>query len=237
MSNSPPLLSELADRYGSDKGFSVLNSHGYTRVYESLMSSARHQPIRILEIGLLHPVLHGSHRDALGRFSVAPSLQMWAEYLPNAQIFGLDIEDFSGLQHPRIQTFRADQSDRVSLVQAAQAAGGAFDMIIDDGSHASHHQQITLGALFPFVRSGGLYVIEDLHYQPHELELAGLIKTRAWLKALQRHETQGLPSVLTVEEVQYLNDQVRAIHFFDSLDRDRTNVLDTCDALAVLQKR
>ena len=36
-------------------------------------------------------------------------------------------------------------------------------LIIDDGSHVINHQQITLGFLFPMVRPGGWYVIEDLH--------------------------------------------------------------------------
>ncbi|MFM9879655.1 MAG: hypothetical protein ACKVOO_04500 [Burkholderiaceae bacterium] len=233
-----PTLAALADLHGSDKGFSVLNAHGYTRVYESLLRGVREQPLRLLEIGLLHPVLHAAARAEGGAFSKAPSLQMWADYLPHAKIFGLDIEDFSGFAHPRVQILRADQGDRASLQQAAVAAGGAFDLIIDDGSHASHHQQITLGALLPYLNAGGVYVVEDLHYQPAALEWPGLTKTRALLQVLQqRRELSGIPSALLGPELQLLEQQVANVVFFDSLDRDRANAFDTRDALAVLKKR
>ncbi len=43
-----------------------------------------------------------------------------------------------------------------------QKAGVEFDVIIDDGSHRPDHQQITLAALFPHLKPGGLYFVEDL---------------------------------------------------------------------------
>jgi hypothetical protein len=36
-----------------------------------------------------------------------------------------------------------------------------FDVIIDDASHASHHQQIMLSKMFYQLKSGGYYFIED----------------------------------------------------------------------------
>jgi len=59
-----------------------------------------------------------------------------------------------------------------------------FDIIIDDGSHASWHQQLTLRTLFPRLEKGGLYIIEDLHYQPPGIEALypGTRKTRAILE-------------------------------------------------------
>ena len=38
-----------------------------------------------------------------------------------------------------------------------------FDIIIDDASHRSKDQITSFKYLFPYVNSGGLYVIEDLH--------------------------------------------------------------------------
>jgi hypothetical protein len=237
MTAALPSLAQLADQHGSDKGFSVLNAHGYVRVYEALLSKARMQPLRILEIGLLHPLLHASQRKTdSGSFSTAPSLQMWLDYLPNAQVFGIDIEDFSAWSHPRGRICRADQSDRASLATAASEMGGKFDVIIDDGSHASHHQQISLAALFPYLNAGGVYVVEDLHYQPSDLEMPGLTKTRTLLQGLQRRETQGASSVWSSAELAMLERSIQSIYFFDSLDRDRPNVFETRDALAVLQK-
>ncbi len=237
--NTHSLLAQLAQKYGSDKGFHVLNAHGYTRVYESLLASVREQPVRLLEIGLLHPALHAQARVQGQAFDAAPSLSMWAEYLPQAQILGLDIEDFSAIQHPRIRTVRADQGRAEDLVSAlAPHVGAGFDVIIDDGSHASHHQQITLGALWPMLKVGGVYIIEDLHYQPAALELPGLIKTRSLLDLLRtRRDISDLPCAMPIDQAKRLSFEAGEVLFFDSLDADRPNPQDSRDAMAVIQKR
>jgi hypothetical protein len=238
---NPTTLHALADHFGSDKGFNVLNAHGYTRIYQSILQGVRTQPIRILEIGLLHPLLHQQKAQSQRPFDSAPSLQMWAEYLPHASIAGFDIEDFSGLKHPRIKTWVADQSNRDSLQRAAtsacEALGGLFHLIIDDGSHSSAHQQITLSTLLPYLDPQGLYVIEDLHYQPAALEVAGITKTRDLLKILTQQSAQkSVNSVLNQAEVQWLERHIAEVQFFDSLDRDRPNPSDSADALAVIKR-
>ena len=68
---------------------------------------------------------------------------------------------------------QADCGDERRLEElAAQLSKqpGCFDIIVDDGSHASYHQQLTMLKLFPLVKSGGLYIIEDLHWQPPQYE-------------------------------------------------------------------
>ena len=60
-----------------------------------------------------------------------------------------------------IETHCGDQEDREFLKKIGQRYS-AFDVIIDDGGHLQSQQQISFGALFPFVKSGGIYVIEDL---------------------------------------------------------------------------
>ena len=52
-----------------------------------------------------------------------------------------------------------------------------YDIIIDDGYHGSKHQQISFNVLWDSVKSGGYYIIEDLHYQP-EIEPETLLKTK-----------------------------------------------------------
>ena len=63
-------------------------------------------------------------------------------------------------------------------------SGVAFDIIIDDGSHASYHQQLSFKTLFPTLKSGGIYSIEDLNWQPQEYEatLPASRKTAEWLR-------------------------------------------------------
>jgi hypothetical protein len=38
-----------------------------------------------------------------------------------------------------------------------------FEIILDDGGHKMHEQQLALGYLFPLVSEGGYFVIEDIH--------------------------------------------------------------------------
>ncbi len=58
-----------------------------------------------------------------------------------------------------------------------------FDIIIDDASHASHHQQNGFLEMFPKLRSGGLYIIEDLRWQPETYEKPGITKTADLFRA------------------------------------------------------
>ena len=46
---------------------------------------------------------------------------------------------------------------------SGSGGGGALDIILDDGLHLMRDQQQTLGALWPLVSPGGLYVVEDVH--------------------------------------------------------------------------
>ena len=52
-----------------------------------------------------------------------------------------------------------------------------LDIVIDDASHASHHQQNGFLEIFPKLKSGGLYIIEDLRWQPDMMEKPGITKT------------------------------------------------------------
>lgn len=231
----PPLeLTQLANRFGSDKGDTVLCAHTYTRVYESLLAPACDQPLRLLEIGLLHGQTQQTMQGRLDEVG-CPSLKMWAEYLPNAEIFGLDIVDFRQLSEPRMTVFQGDQSNPDDLARLASEAGGPFDIIIDDGSHASHHQQIALASLFEHLAPGGLYCIEDLHYQPSNLEIEGITRTREFLRDLRFGGT-GARIAMEQRDLARLLSQIASVHFFDSQSA-RWSLAQREDALAIIVKR
>lgn len=86
---------------------------------------------------------------------------MWKRYLPHAQIYGIDIHA-KNIREPRITVFQGSQSDRAFL-EKVTAEIGPIDLLIDDGSHIGDHIHVSFESLFPKVRPGGLYVIEDLH--------------------------------------------------------------------------
>lgn len=204
-------LNDLTIRHDSDKGTQYRDrvGHGYTRIYRKLIDPMILQPIRLLEIGLCRGLDEGWLQDQV------PSLLTWLDYLPNAYIVGADIQDFSWFTHPRARTFRIDQSSRTALEEFASAQEEGFDIIIDDASHASAHQQLTLGVLYPLLRPGGYYIIEDLDWQPDEFETQGFPKTKDLLLELEHAKIFRSP-VMTETERLYLEQQTQMITFHDS---------------------
>ncbi|GHF28284.1 class I SAM-dependent methyltransferase [Streptomyces morookaense] len=149
LSPRTPDLGTLALRHGSDKWGQV---HWFTPHYERHFAPLRDTPVRILEIGV------GGYAD---EESGGGSLKMWRRYFRRGTVFGLDYFDKSALNGPRLQILQGDQNDPAGL-DALAREHGPFDIIIDDGSHINEHVRTSFTALFPHLRPGGFYVIEDL---------------------------------------------------------------------------
>ena len=140
-------LNALAVIWGTDK---ARGQHGYTNHYTRLI---KRRSVRcMLEIGI------GGYEDPTVGGS---SLLMWRNYFPKATVYGLDIHE-KRVNAPRIIVLQGDQSDPESLERAV-AHCPPFDLIIDDGSHIASHTLTTFETLFPKLRPGGVYAIEDLH--------------------------------------------------------------------------
>ena len=133
-------LHDLGLAYNTDKA----TFHEYTKFYQTHFDALRHSTKAVLEIGV--------HYGA--------SLLMWKDYFINAQIYGADKEDASHLKSDRIDIFQLDQEN----VDELRKLPTQLDMIIEDGGHTMLQQQTTLKILLPEnLRSGGIYVLEDLH--------------------------------------------------------------------------
>ncbi|MGH9895366.1 MAG: class I SAM-dependent methyltransferase, partial [bacterium] len=139
-------LTRLAQIYRTDKWRS-----GFTEVYPRWLASSRHRLRTVLEIGV-----GGGEKPHVG----GGSLRMWKRYFPRAHIYGLDLYP-KAIREPRITVFQGSQSDRELLQDVARRIG-PIDLLIDDGSHRGRDIAISFQTLFPAVRPGGLYVIEDL---------------------------------------------------------------------------
>lgn len=103
---------------------------------------------RVVEFG----VLHGA------------SVRWLAECFPDAEIIGADIlpEQPDWPHAPRIGYRQIDQADRAGIKTLLDAVAGEIDLVIDDGSHIPQHQASCLAEGMPRLRSGGLYVLEDI---------------------------------------------------------------------------
>lgn|SRR5437868_4828117 len=133
-------LSWLASLHGTDKR---AHAHNYVSLYEQHLGHLRRRPIALLEIG----VLGGA------------SLRMWRDFFFKSTLTGLDINAVY-VTLPATTLVQGDQSDPDVLKQVRE--GGPFDVIIDDGSHVGAHIEASFHALFPELRGGGFYVIEDM---------------------------------------------------------------------------
>lgn len=187
-------LRELYARHGSDKG---PRYHDYAAVYEPLLEPLRGRSLTMLEIGI----------------GAGGSLRAWQEYFPHARIYALDVETKPGLDSDRVTTGRANQSERKSLVSALTKWGmPEFDLVIDDGGHRMKEQQVSLGVLFPFVRPGGLYVIEDVHtsfpelYPDYGVDPDGANSTYAMIDRFAR--TGQIESPYLGESARYLTNHI-----------------------------
>jgi hypothetical protein len=148
-------LDLLARKYGTDKrtndpGQNIY--HSYTEFYYDIFKDEKLKYTNILEIGVMNGASHF----------------MWKDFFPNAMIYG--IENFSDpacvnikkedIECNRIKIIIGDQSDENLINENFKNI--IFDMIVDDGSHRSWHQQKSFKYLWPKLKSGGIYIIEDL---------------------------------------------------------------------------
>ena len=85
---------------------------------------------------------------------------MFSDYFNKSNIVGLDIEN-KDYNIERVEIFCGDQSDKKILNRIIEKYK-TFDVIIDDGSHKNKDVINSFNHLFPYLKFGGLYVIEDL---------------------------------------------------------------------------
>lgn len=129
-------LTEIAKKYKTDK---CLRHNYIQNFYEKIFNPLRNKKLNLLEIGIKN----------------GASLRTWKEFFINAEIYGIDIDK---VNVEGCHTEKCNQVYCQDIFQDIQ-----FDIIIDDGSHNWDHQQISFDILFPRLKKGGIYLIEDLH--------------------------------------------------------------------------
>lgn len=131
----------------SKEGYETDKGPNYLRYYEAFFAPHRHRALNLLELGV----------------HMGGSLQMWRDYFPYGQIFGVDIEQCAVGAAERIHTFVGDVGSRAVFDVIARDTGVAeFDIIIDDASHLGAATRAAFENLFrERLAPGGIYVIED----------------------------------------------------------------------------
>lgn len=149
-------LKELFDRYGSDKG-----EYGYHLIYGPALSRGD-STSSLMEIGL------GSNNEDvvsnMGRHGKpGASLRAFRDFLPNAHVYGADVDRRILFREERIRTFFVDQTKLESFDDLVTNSTDNFDLIIDDGLHAPNANIAVLIFAFGRLKLGGWVVIEDIH--------------------------------------------------------------------------
>lgn len=203
------LLTNLANMYDSDKGDKVACAHNYTKIYEEIISDILRTKINKKDYSRFDLLEIGLNRTWKG--DSIPSLVMWNEYFyNNINITGFDIQqDFIKFNSNNIQIVIGDQSNANDLNKLKNKL---YDMIIDDGSHISSHQQISFKNLWQNIKSCGCYVIEDLHYQPNEEKC---IKTK-YLFENWKNNNWIESDFISREEIDSIKKDIVSINFGDS---------------------
>lgn len=154
-------LCEIALKYDTDKcpEWRDGTGHEYTPFYSALLEGRSVK--KVLEIGIC----------------TGASLRMWAEYFPDAEVYGLDNAPMSLISEDRIHSLLCDQSSPNDLRKVVDTFGDNFDLIIDDGSHRAEDQILSAQMLVPLLSKTGLYMIEDVQRENRDRVYEGVLKT------------------------------------------------------------
>lgn len=143
-------VEQLMYKYMSDKS---RDDHSYVKLYNMIFANIRHSVTNMTEIGI----------------SNGQSIQAWFRYFPNADIHAFDIyqpkdivkDNLEHLKH-RVHAHIVDILQSNITMPDLGFVPESMDIIIDDGPHSASSQEIFLQKLFPCVKPGGYYIIEDI---------------------------------------------------------------------------
>jgi hypothetical protein len=200
-------LDQLAIKHDTDKSS---KHHGYTKYYERHFEPVRHEPVSVMEVG------YGGYNfpDRGGG-----GARMWLDYFTSAKIISVDLYKKTNLPiNDRYFFYKLSQDDREGLTGVSQIFGG-FDIVIDDASHICNLTLSTFDILFPLVKLGGWYVIEDIEGSFFE----------GWSKGTLDHNDFQFPSPVNLGR-RLINDvnckympnytpthQIEEIHFYSNI--------------------
>ncbi len=221
-------LTKLGRKYGTDKAGGRAGNHTFTeQVYGPLFEKRKEDKLHLLEIGAGQ--VGGSHK-------------MWKEYFSQGEIYCMDpfflgdqTVTRSELEGLGVHVIQGNQLRREDLTRAGSSCEGGFDYIIDDAAHVPDAIQLSLGTLFPYLKGGGFYIVEDLATASRrgraleatnanlaKLDVRGLM-TERHIQDYSLEESltafdEGKPwlsEILTDNEKQYLVENIRAWKILD----------------------
>lgn len=193
------MLEELGNKFNTDKAY----NHKFCNFYEKFLNK---NISKLWEIGI----------------DQGASIKMWSDYYPNAQITGFDILDKSKINfNKNVIVKYLDQGNKEQLEKLANE-NKDIDIIVDDGSHIINHQIMTFEILFNSLKSGGQYVLEDLHTSTNLYTGYNYKNNKGALQYLndiiQNNIPENYPGQIKTNEVI---KQIKSIQIFSNLGTDK----------------
>jgi len=197
---------ELSKKYDTDKRmndgkkcYNGILGHNYAVHYDKTLEDINVS--KMLEIGV----------------SWGASIKMWDEYFnKKTLIYGVDINE-NRFKKKSIETsnIKIKLGDQGNITFLNEFKDISFDFIVDDGSHRMKHQQVSFKVLFKYLRSGGVYVIEDLHTSKHKhfYDSKNETTTVELLKNL-KEGNDYTSNYLNKDEYKYLLDNISSVDLF-----------------------
>jgi len=185
-------LTEIGIQHNTDKA----TFHNFTDIYEQYFKNLRNKILNILEIGI----------------DKGYSINMLRDYFPNAQIYAIDCLDKTHLSGDRFTFSVGDQTDRNYMRSLFSNIN--FDIIIDDGGHGMEQQQVTLEECLPKLKTGGIYILEDLHTS-YEYNYAEDKNNNTTLNLLENiHDHINNNNNFFINDIQNIQKQINTCKVF-----------------------
>ena len=126
--------------------------HAYTGIYDYLFKNFRYENLNICEIGVLYN----------------EGIKLFREYFINSKIYGFDFDN-KYLEEAKNDKFKdvfydfMDVRNKKSIINAFEKLKISFDIIIDDSTHNFQDQVNIINSVYPFLKTNGYLVIEDIY--------------------------------------------------------------------------
>jgi hypothetical protein len=151
------------------------------------------------------------------------SLELWYRYFENGKIFGVDANPECINHKYNNENIIAELGDQSSeqFWKNYLIDKDKFDIIIDDGSHISGDQLTTLTCLFPHLKEGGFYIVEDTHTSYWPSWEGGFQKPGTYIETMKmmidflhrQHIHENQPST----ELSQIFSGLKSIQFYNSM--------------------
>ena len=198
-------MSDLTKFFNENlEGRQIHKWHHYFEIYERYFSNFRNRPIVFLEIGIQN----------------GGSFNMWKDYFKgNAVFYGIDIDPrCKNFEEENFTVFIGSQKDPKFLKEIISQIP-EIDIILDDGGHTMEQQIVSFEILFPHLKNGGIYMVEDTHTSYYRTHGGGYKRRGTFIEYAKKFAdvVHGFHIYKNIPFINSYKNKVKSVHFYDSI--------------------